>query len=416
MRVRIKQFVVSKYSSCAKATFWPNADLSALIGRNASGKTNLLKAILLLKSLSRGPLHESSEDRTGSTSKLSVEFGIGAKTVSLRANVNHSTPQRNKESISFEEQSWNFRDFSGEDNWITWPIHLFGDEPMPYRYEQLRVLRNLPLDQQKSWVDFASKHLPKMLRVIKELRRFFQGISYYSASQFVDPSRSPASFQFEETSIERARRRTPTHSRFLHDLYSLYIIRETTPEYDEFMSIIGPKGLRLVQRIYFSKITYPQSEYLVRVGGSVVKQSSKTQLIIPVFKIDGNKLSPSQLSEGTFKTIALLFYLILDKGSLQLIEEPEVCVHHGLLTSIIELIKSYSSSKQIIISTHSDFILDSLDPENIFLVTNEQKRGTKVRALTNALAARDCRALKLYLSEEGNLGELWRHGGIEKDD
>jgi predicted ATPase len=126
-------------------------------------------------------------------------------------------------------------------------------------------------------------------------------------------------------------------------------------------------------------------------------------------------LSPNQLSEGTFKTIALLFYLVIDKGSLLLIEEPEVCIHHGLLKSILTLVKSYSASKQIIIATHSDFVLDTLAPENVFLVRKEHGQGTKVKAVTKALSSRDFAALKVYLADTGNLGEFWRHGGLAHD-
>ena len=58
-------------------------------------------------------------------------------------------------------------------------------------------------------------------------------------------------------------------------------------------------------------------------------------LVVPQFVIGTNALSPNDFSEGTFKTITLLFYLMTEKSSALLIEEPEVCVHHGLLSSIV---------------------------------------------------------------------------------
>ncbi len=60
-----------------------------------------------------------------------------------------------------------------------------------------------------------------------------------------------------------------------------------------------------------------------------------------------------------------------------ILEEPEVCIHHGLLDSILDLILESSEKKQIIISTHSDFVLDKLDPENVFMVTNNRKTVQK---------------------------------------
>ena len=205
------------------------------------------------------------------------------------------------------------------------------------------------------------------------LHQFFTSISYYSASQFTDPTRCPVSIEIEDERLQRRALRPVEHTRFLHDLYKIWKVHSR--DYEEFLSIVGPTGLRLVDRIDFRELELPQSRYEVRVGGRVVLEKSQRRLLIPYFQVDGNRLSPNQLSEGTFKTIALLFYLVIDKGSLLLIEEPEVCIHHGLLKSILGLIKSYSATKQIIISTHSDFVLDMLAPENVFLVRKEKARN-----------------------------------------
>jgi len=126
-------------------------------------------------------------------------------------------------------------------------------------------------------------------------------------------------------------------------------------------------------------------------------------------------LIPNQLSEGTFKTLALLFYIINDVSELLLIEEPEVCIHHGLLDSIIELIKVQSKKKQIIISTHSDYVLDKLKPENVVLVSRDTDKGTIAKPLSKALSKNDYAALKSYLQDEGNLGEYWKLSEFEND-
>ena len=72
-------------------------------------------------------------------------------------------------------------------------------------------------------------------------------------------------------------------------------------------------------------------DYRVRSGGRVRELKREKILVIPQFAVGRNVLSPSQLSEGTFKTITLLFYVMTERSSALLIEEPEVCVHHDLL-------------------------------------------------------------------------------------
>ena len=123
-------------------------------------------------------------------------------------------------------------------------------------------------------------------------------------------------------------------------------------------------------------------------------------------------LSPNQLSEGTFKTLALLFHVITNESSALLIEEPEVCVHHGLLSSILELIKYYSHSKQMILSTHSDYVLDHVEPDNVYRVTLEKPEGTIARHIRKTMTTREYDALRKYLEQQGNLGEFWREGGL----
>ena len=137
--------------------------------------------------------------------------------------------------------------------------------------------------------------------------------------------------------------------------------------------------------------------------------------VVPSIIIDNLNLSPNQLSEGTFKTLALVFYILNDDSNLLLIEEPEVCVHHGLLNSIIELIKIQSNFKQIIISTHSDFVLDKLEPENVVLVDKNRNKGTIAKSLFKTLSKNEFQALKDYLENSGNLGEYWKEGGFEDE-
>ena len=78
----------------------------------------------------------------------------------------------------------------------------------------------------------------------------------------------------------------------------------------------------------------------------------------------------------------------------------------------MEILKQYSGSKQIVLSTHSEFVVDNLAPEQVRLVERDQSIGTQARALSAAMSERDFQALKEYLREFGGLGEYWRHSGF----
>ena len=54
--------------------------------------------------------------------------------------------------------------------------------------------------------------------------------------------------------------------------------------------------------------------------------------------------------------------LLFDKRPLMLMEQPEDSVHPGLLRKVIDIMRSYSHSSQIIFTTHSSEVLDILQP------------------------------------------------------
>lgn len=252
----------------------------------------------------------------------------------------------------------------------------------------------------------------KVIKPVRAIVDTLREMRYYSASQFTTPADCPVSFEIEKEGKRSRGIRLRRHAKFLFDLYTSWKSAETSA-YLQFFEIVGPKGIGLIDDIIFKEIPTSSIEYSVRSGGRVIQHKREKILIVPQFRIANNELSPNQLSEGTFKTITLLFYLVTEASQLLLIEEPEVCVHHGLLSSIIELIKTYSVDKQIVVSTHSDFVLDKVDPENVYSVTKSPDTGTNVAHITKAMSRRELSALRLYLETEGNLGEYWRHGGLE---
>jgi hypothetical protein len=275
-------------------------------------------------------------------------------------------------------------------------------------YDRLNYLTNYPITENR-------RLNTKAVKVIEDIIHYLQRLKYYSASQFTDPSSCPISFEAERASRRGLRRSTGNrgHQNLLYDMFEEY--KHNSAGYNQFKSLIGMNGIGLIDDLEFNEIQTSSSEIRVRTGGKVRKEEKINLLVIPGFRIGKNLLSPSQLSEGTFKTIALVFYLVTDRSSLLMIEEPEVCVHHGLLESIIELIMVYAKEKQIFISTHSDAVLDSLDLENIFKVKRDKSKGTIISHVMKTMNSKDLIALKDYLHTEGSLGEYWKHGDLESD-
>jgi hypothetical protein len=347
------------------------------------------------------------EEQVTDESRVKVWFRPDQKRAILTTDLRLFTDENNADVIVNAKESWYARDYTESAKRINIPLwwgNHFGPEGLT-----LRTIRT------KQYVmHFGSDfHLPEpFTKPFASIARYLSEIKYYSASQFTNPSQCPVSFQVEMEGPVSRGVRLQGHAKFLYDLFREFKGRETS-NYERFFDVIGPNGIKLIDNIDFKEIPTSSIEYSVRSGGRVRQQKREKILVIPQFTVGPNDLSPSQLSEGTFKTITLLFYLMTETSSALLIEEPEVCVHHGLLSSIVELIKSYSRQKQIILSTHSDFVLDQIEPRHVYGVTRDQKRGTKVRHVTESLSSKELAALKHYLNTEGNLGEYWRHGGFD---
>lgn len=422
-QVRIKNFYVTGFRSCHDTSVSLNPQLSALIGINGSGKTNLLNALMLIRkvhSFRNYPYSQKNEPGKGQECTLAVDFMVSEKLVNYRASINYTTNQRNQEEVIGTEEKWNLREINGKDEWISFPSYLIRPEGKEAigGLAQYFMIRSIQLNEgqrvSRAEFDQYANLSSEIHSSLGPVSYFLSRISYYSASKYTNPSECPPYFYLEDEShpppTYRGQGREP-HVRFLYDLYRFY---DKNPQgYQEFESIAGRKGLGLIDKVTFYPVRVPVSEVEVRAGGRIVKKKIKREIVVPHFIVHGTKLSPGQLSEGTFKTLAILLYLITDASELLLLEEPEVCIHHGLLSSLVELIKTHSVQKQIVITTHSDFVLDQLTPESVFLVKNTPKCGTKVERLPESMSARNYLALKEYLGSTGNLGEYWRDAGFE---
>jgi len=407
--MKITKISIKNYRSCVATVFEPHGSLSALIGPNGSGKTNILSAIKLLPALcfdkqlfSRRKIPESL-----STCEIKTWYEVDGKEVIHTAKLGLVTNEKNQDEIISATENWYLYDFTGKRSRVSipsWALYeAFQDSGSGFS----RRSRALGVFDFLKGCGVDAKDIPSLSGVVNSIAK----ISYYSASQFTNPASCPISFEVEGGESRRTGISISGHKKFLFDLYTGN--RDQSEAYKEFFDLVSINGIGLVDNIEFNEIVTSSSNYSVTTGGRVTKSERNNLLVVPGFSISGNMLSPSQLSEGTFKTLALIFYLVTDKSPILLLEEPEVCVHHGLLSSIIELIQIYSVNKQIFISTHSDSVLDRLEIDNVFSVRRDQNSGTIVSNIKKKMRQVELAALKQYLADEGSLGEYWKHGDLE---
>ena len=128
---------------------------------------------------------------------------------------------------------------------------------------------------------------------------------------------------------------------------------------------------------------------------------------VQLFMQEGNISIPAtRLSDGTLRYLCLLAIVCHpNPPPLVCIEEPELGLHPDILPSLAKLLLEASERCQLIVTTHSEVLVDALtdSPESI-LVCEKPKDRTEMRRLER-------KDLAAWL-ERYRLGELWRSGEL----
>lgn len=126
-----------------------------------------------------------------------------------------------------------------------------------------------------------------------------------------------------------------------------------------------------------------------------------------VYLHEGNFSIPAtRLSDGTLRYLCLLAILCdPEPPPLICIEEPELGLHPDILPTVADLLKSASERTQLIVTTHSDILVDAMTetPENVVICEKHEGKTEMKRLCAGELEE----WLKRY-----RLGQLWIKGEL----
>ncbi len=116
----------------------------------------------------------------------------------------------------------------------------------------------------------------------------------------------------------------------------------------------------------------------------------------------------THLSEGVLLMLAYLAILYSpEPPRLLLIEEPENGIHPKRLQEVLAILRQLVSEQQhtqIILTTHSPYVLDSFQPEEVTLCRKDADGAVSVRRLSESKTVRE--QIDLF-----SLGEIWTAAG-----
>ena len=138
--------------------------------------------------------------------------------------------------------------------------------------------------------------------------------------------------------------------------------------------------------------------YYVKIEGGTVQVFFQEGYSSPV--------PATRLSDGTLRYLCLLAILVNpDPPPLVCIDEPELGLHPDVLHALADLIKKASERCQLIVTTHSDILVDAMTeiPDSVIIAERDES-GSVLKRI-------DPEELKPWLKNY-RLGELWTRGNI----
>jgi predicted ATPase len=210
---------------------------------------------------------------------------------------------------------------------------------------------------------------------------------------------------------------------FITGWYLSYLTAENTRDTPE----AGPQerlsatGDNLPNVIQYLKEQHPQS--LEKILTTLSKKIPRLERIDAEMMQDGRLLlqvkdAPFErpilakfASDGTLKMLAYLTVLYdPDPPQLIGIEEPENQLHPRLLPELAGECRAASARSQLMVTTHSPFLIDALKPEEVWVLYRDEEGYTKAKRTA------DMQGVKEFINNGATLGNLWMENYFEVGD
>jgi predicted ATPase len=372
-------------------------NLNILIGPNASGKSNLIEAIDLLRA-THGDLTAPIR-KGGGIAEWLWKGSKQSPIAEIDATINYPSgimPMRHRLSVAMVNQRLEIIDEAIENE-----NRLGGlqDVFFFYRYQRGHPVLSVPTPDATATANGNS-------RAERRLRREDLIPDQSVLSQRKDPDQYP-----EITYLGNAYAKIRLYCEWNTGRYTAVRMPQKPDLPNDFL-LENASNLNLVlNQLELKTGAWRQlMHHLTDFYGPVDRlsvnfQGGTVQLFLHETNLD-QPIPATRLSDGTLRFLSLLTILCHpEPPPLICIEEPELGLHPDILPALADLLSEAAKKTQLIVTTHSDILVDALtdDPETI-IVCEKIDGSTKLRRL-------DHDDLQVWL-EKYSLGELWRRGDI----
>ncbi len=393
----IKHIELINFYSFGKVDIPLNLQTNLLIGINGSGKSNLFKAINLLKEGVAGV----------GLKKYILDHLGGVDNVFFKGNTkidNSITIKYTFDGKSIAEGKYGFRFAEAIIYSIT--IHKLASTQNYYLHEKLESEQGYVFLEFNNGLGALSERVQESTPQYQSLIRYAD----FDPQELAIKEVGDTDRYFAITTIKKAIRDI-----FIYDYFDTTprsLIRKPMLPTSE--KRLQADGANLTQILNTIKINH-KSDYR--------KIIDMLQEVNPNFSgfdfnfIGGNielmleekglnsAVHVSSISDGTLRYLCLLAILYNpDRGKLICIDEPEVGLHPDMIMNIANAIKEASTDTTFLISTHSENLLNYFELENVKVFEKDDSNATVVNSY-NAEQFADWYA-------DFSVGQMWKQGDL----
>lgn len=386
----ITRFHVQGFRSCHNITLDGLKEITAFVGRNGVGMSNILKAI---ESVARNATTLNQNPMPTPRQRAEIEFTIKKKTYryiqTLEANF-----------VGGKKVSWVVNEsveVTTKNGW-EFLITRENERLLVHGSETIQIALQAPC------LHAVFSLFPETTAIAKHVRSiisFLDGIRYFPLDEISDPTEFADKFPIiSETDYQTwvATLDSPTCNLDSVCLQIVHLWQTDRAKLDELLLLLGDSGLGLISQIPVQIFNFPHN-------ADVNEKTKHYYLHFTLCKqcgADDKTSYPfSDLSVGTRRIIRLLVSALTGNTTVALIEHPEDAIHSGMVKKLMDILRVNSDRRQLFIASHSPQVFNILKPEQIRFVWMASGE-TAVRSLTTDELA----AATMFICNEGPLSDF----------
>ena len=370
----ITKISIKNYKSLADVTLTPGP-LTVLVGANASGKSNILDALKILKEITASresldnilvPRGGYEEAVWGKDSTREISFDLEEDFIVLPGMVQYA-------SYSVTLGHDNERDYLANEEMDVPPLEVSRDKGGSF------IIKDSGGQTSSGNVSAEYSALPTSVSNSKQLSELHKKIQSWTFYEF-EPRQMRA-----PKGISREYRINETGSNLSTVIHTLH--SDDSPVLDDIVESV--------------KSAVPTVE---KLSSPLGKNPSTTYVALKEKGVP-EPIGSWGLSDGTLFSLALATTLYTpEMPSLIALESPDTTLHPYVMEHVAEMLKIASKKTQVIVTTHSPYLLNYLPQESLVIVEK-----TKGKTTLKSLKGR--RALKKVIEQLGG-GEVWYSGHL----